>query len=260
MTKAKQIQRAAVYTVPGSNATRAARLMLEHKGVAYKLITLPNVLCGPLLRAMGFPGLTTPAIKLDGKKLQGSRAIARALDAMIPSPALFPTDPELRARVEAAERWGEEVLQAVPRRVTFSTAVRKGARADYTSFFEGWVLGLPPRLAMAVGGPLLALTARRNRAFNDVVRADLEALPKLLDHVDALLSDGTIGGERLNAADFQIAASVRLLMCLEDLRPCIERHPAARFAQRVAPSFPGHVRAVLPPEWLAPLRESPTLR
>jgi len=32
---------------------------------------------------------------------------------------------------------------------------------------------------------------------------------------------------------------------------------ATVYTVRVAPHFPGHVRAVLPPEWLAPLRQSP---
>jgi hypothetical protein len=30
---------------------------------------------------------------------------------------LFPLDPEQRARVEEAERWGDQVLQPVPRRL-----------------------------------------------------------------------------------------------------------------------------------------------
>jgi hypothetical protein len=49
---------------------------------------------------------------------------------------------------------------------------------------------------------------------------------------------------------------VRLLLCFEDIRPFIEGRPAERLARRVAPDYPGHVRAALPAEWLAPLRSA----
>ena len=45
----------------------------------------------------------------------------------------------------------------------------------------------------------------------------LEALPAQLDRVDALLAEGVIGGERPNAADFQVAPSVRLMQCFDQL-------------------------------------------
>jgi hypothetical protein len=41
------------------------------------------------------------------------------------------------------------------------------------------------------------------------VRADLAALPELLDHVDALIERGVIGGEALGAAEYpQIPAAL----------------------------------------------------
>ena len=49
------------------------------------------------------------------------------------------------------------------------------------------------------------------------MRADIDRLPELLDRVDALIADGTIGGAEPNAADFQILASVRVLLEFEDL-------------------------------------------
>jgi glutathione S-transferase len=242
--------RATLYGIPGSHPTRAGRLMLERKGIEYKLVQVPNVLCRPLLRAMGFPGPTVPAIKLDGRKLQTTRAISRALDEIEPDPPLFPADPELRSRVEEAERWGDEVLQPVPRRIAYATPVRKHARSDLVSFFEGPLMGLPPKVAVATAAPLMAAGSRVNRASDDAVKADLAALPSLLDRVDGLIADGTIDGDEPNAADFQIAPSVRLLMCFEDLRPLIDGRPAAEHARRIAPNVPGHVRRVLPPDWL----------
>ena len=242
--------RATVYGIPGSHPVRACRLMLDRKGIEHKLVQVPNVVCRPLLRAMGFPAGTVPAMKLDGRRLQTTLAISRALDEIRPDPPLFPADPELRERVEGVERWGDEVLQPAVRRIAYATPFRKEARADFAGFFEGPLLGLPPRLAVATAAPLLAAGARVNSASDETVRADLAALPEYIGRVAALIAGGTIGGEEPNAADFQIAPSIRLLMCFDDLRPVIEGTPAGEHAMRVCPEFPGHVRAVLPKDWL----------
>ena len=76
-------------------------------------------------------------------------------------------------------------------------------------------------------------------------------LPELLDRADALIEAGTIGGERPNAADLQIGASVALLLKLEDLRPAIDGRPCADHARRLFPRYPGAIPAgALPAEWL----------
>ena len=67
-----------------------------------------------------------------------------------------------------------------------------------------------------------------------------------------------LGGEQPNAADLQIATSLRLLMTLEDLRPAIEGRPAGELAMRVVPDFPGNAPPILPPAWLEPLRAPAT--
>src|SRR5687768_17663878 len=91
--------------------------MLEHKGIKHKVVNLVPGTHAAVLRSLGFRRGTVPALKLDGRRVQGTRAIARALDEAQPDPALFPTDPQQRIRVEEAERWGDEVLQPVPRRL-----------------------------------------------------------------------------------------------------------------------------------------------
>lgn len=245
--------KAKVYGIPGSSPVKTGLLMLEHKGIDWSRTDLPPAVSRALVRAMGFPGTRVPALKLDGRRVQGTRALSRALEELRPDPPLFPADPELQAKVEDAERWGDEVLQEIPRRLAFSSPMRRN-RSDFESFFEGRLLGMSPRMAIAIGAPLLAANARLNGAGDDVVRADLAALPAALDRVDALIEDGVIGGAARNAADFQIAPNVRLLLCFEDIRPAVEGRPAERHAREVAPNYPGHVRAALPAEWLAPLR------
>ena len=86
------------------------------------------------------------------------------------------------------------------------------------------------------------------------MKADLEALPAALDRIDALIADGTLGGEQPNAADYQIATSLRLMLCSEDMRRATEGRPAAALADRLVPRFAGKVDPAFPEEWLAPLR------
>lgn len=109
-------------------------------------------------------------------------------------------------------------------------------------------------MAVALAAPLLRASARLHTATDDAVRADLAALTDTLGHVDALIADGVIGRPQRNAADFQIATSLRLLMCFDDLRPLMEGRPAARLAREVVPSYPGGVRPALPEDGLALLR------
>lgn len=238
-----------LYVIPGSHPSLAASLMLERKGVPFKRV---DMIPGPIkqlqIRAMGFPNDTVPALKLDGEKLQGSREISRELDRRFPELPLFPTDAKDRSAVEEAERWGDEELQAVPRRITW-WAIRRNSRAA-GSFLAGARIGLPIPVAVRTVGPIAWASAKLNKADDANVRADLAGLPALLDRIDGLIEEGVIGGEEPNAADYQIAPSVRLLLCLEDLRPLLEGRPAAKLARRLVPDFPGDVPRVLPPEWL----------
>ena len=79
------------------------------------------------------------------------------------------------------------------------------------------------------------------------------ALPGQLDRADGWIAEGVVGGEQPNAAHFQVATCVRLLLALDDLRPRIETRPVATLARRLAPDYPGRFREVFPPAWLAPL-------
>src|SRR5436305_9865630 len=108
-----------------SHPSQAARRMLQLKGVEFELVNVQPLNQRVHMRLAGFSGGTVPAMKIDGQRVQGSRQIARVADELWPEPPLFPADPELRARVEEAERWGEERLQPIPRRL-----VRYGAAND----------------------------------------------------------------------------------------------------------------------------------
>ena len=246
-----------LYSIPGSHPAAAVRAMLEHKGIPYRRVDLPPVVSRLLMRALGFPGNRVPAINVDGRKVQGSRDISRELDVIKPDPPLFPADPEKRAAVEEAERWGDEELQQLPR--TISWWALKRHKSDQTSFLEGAGpmarLGMPPRMAAATSAPILAIAIRMNDSTDETVRQTLASIGPALDHIDGLIEQGVLGGEQPNAADFQIGASIALLMTFEDIRERIESRPAAGLARRLFSWYPGKVQPSFPPEWLEPLRQ-----
>ena len=243
--------KARLFTIPASHPGWTARLMLERKGIAYSRIDLVAVLSRPILRAAGFPGVTVPALRIDGRRVQGSRAIARELDRLVPEPPLYPADAAAREKVEEAEAWGDEVLQDVARRLAWNRLSKDSG--PIRSYLEGAKLGLPVAVAAKTAPPIAKLSARLNDADDAHAIADIAALPGLIDRVDGYVADGVIGGDPPNAADLQIAPSIALLMTMADLRPFIADRPAGDLALRLVPDFPGHTPASFPPAWLQPL-------
>jgi len=238
---------ARLYVLSLSHPSWAARLMLERKGIEHRVTTLVPGMHPPVLRAAGFARGTVPALKLDGRRIQGSLDIAHALEEYRPEPLLYPADRDRRHAVEQAERWGEAVLQPVPRRIirratVRSPAMRRFIAADSRIPFPG-VVG--PGLV-----PVAHVFARRVGASEDRAWADVSELPTLLHRVDEIIAEGAIGGAEPNAADFQIGTTLRALLAFPELRPVIEGRPAEALARRILPGFPDFP-ASFPPEWLA---------
>jgi glutathione S-transferase len=228
--------RARLYVMPISNAAAAGEGMVGHKRIPHRVVRLMPGLHPLLLRFAGFEGFTVPALELDGSKVQGSRRIARFLDEVSAERPLFPADPELRARVEEAERWGDQALQPVPRRMFRHLLL---TNEDARHWMGTEIMHLPaPRVLAVLFMPVIRQLARKSRADEAGVREDIARLPQLLDHVDALIADGTIGAAEPNAADFQILASVSVLRAFADLGHEVRGRPCEAAAQRVYPDWP----------------------
>ncbi len=242
-----------LYGLPGSHPVRAVRLMLDHKGIEYRnvdLLPLMSRLVVP--HVLRFPGDRVPAIKIDGRRVQGTDSIARELDRVAPDPPLFPADPGLRSRVEEAERWADGFQQA-PRTIIWWAFAHAPAAAQ-TSFLATARLGAPAQVLARTSAPLVHAARRANNSYDPEVQRRLAQLPAELDHIDALIREGVLGGENLYVADFDIGASLRLLASMEDLAPAIDARPCGRLATRVQPDPPGHIGPVFPAAWLEPLR------
>jgi glutathione S-transferase len=237
-----------LYVLTGSHPCVAVETAMKLKGIDFKrvaLLPLAQVIVGPLR----YGGATVPGMRIDGERLLGSRRIMRRLDELAPEPPLLPPpgDP-LYARVLEAERWGDEVLQSVPRRILDVTFVRRPSVME--SYADEDELLLPVSLLRPTLPMTARLMAKKNHATEESARADLAALPRQLERIDGWIADGLLGGETPNAADLQIGSSLQLLMTIGDVRPLIEGHPAAELTRYLPPGRGEVPAGVLPAEWL----------
>ena len=83
--------------------TRIVRLVLEEKGLPYRLVEID--IFGPDIPATyreRHPFLRIPAFEMDGFRLHETGAITRYIDEIAPDPPLRPRDPRERARMNQA--------------------------------------------------------------------------------------------------------------------------------------------------------------
>ena len=237
-----------LYGIPASHPVFAAELMLAAKGVPYRRLDLPQVIHMPLMRALRFPAATVPALVIDGRRIQTTRAIARALEELRRDPPLLPADPERRARVEEIEAWCDGDFQQLDRRIIYWALLRHHEAVP--SYFEGARVLMPRALIKPLAPPVIRVAAKIQGSVDDAVRADLAALPGLLDRIDGWIAEGLLGGEEPNVADYQVASTLALLMTLDDLRPLISPRPAGELVRRHAAGYPGRMPPTFPKAWL----------
>jgi glutathione S-transferase len=234
------------YSLALSHPSQAARVMLELKGVEHELHDLLPGMHPLQLRAAGFRRGTVPALKIDGKRIQGSVQISHFLERLAPQPPLFPADPTRHA-VEEAEAWGERELQPIPRRIFRWGTVR----APELRRWVAQLSGIPaPGVAATLNAPVAHRFARLSGASDEAVRANLEALPGMLDRVDRWIAEGILGGTQTNAADCQIASTVRVLLAYSDLESVVAGRPCAELAVRLFPRYPEPIPLPLPASWI----------
>lgn len=177
---------------------------------------------------------TVPALQIDGIRAQTNRDIARLLDSLQPDPPLFPTEPARRAAVEEAERWGDEALQMLARRLGLAAAMH-GPDGLVNRADDGRLGPLLWRhTSVRLGGASMfgrfgfAVTAPAEQQM-------LRELPPMLDQVDAWIESGVLNGKSLNAGDFMIAPSLALLSYRPDVRTELARRPLIALLDRLLP-------------------------
>ena len=225
---------ARLFGVHGSAPSYSAELMLRAKAIPYRRV---NVLAGlhrVTLRARGFPGGTVPAVKLGRRAVQTNRAIARALDETSPDPPLFPDDAGERRLVEEAERFGDEVLQDMTRRIVLWHAVRDPGcvRPDPR-------IGPLPIADFGIGrGPAARVAFAMYSISPRQIATDLRDLPPALDTLDGYVADGVLGSPQPTAADFQIAPLIAALLGIDGVGGEVSGRRCAALVERVLPPVP----------------------
>jgi glutathione S-transferase len=166
--------------------------------------------------------------------VQGSRAIAAELDRRFPeAPRLFPADAGARRLVEQAERSGEE-LQNAARRIAYFH-LRRGPDILAGQLRPGREATLSARLAARA---LIAVASRATGASDERALADLDELPERLAEIEGWLRASLLGEGEKNAADFQIAPSLRVLLLFPKAAAMIEPGSLADYARTVVPEYP----------------------
>lgn len=230
-----------LYVVHGSHPCAAVEKALALKGLSYDITEWPPPLHA-LFQQVLFGHRTVPALRDGDEKVVGSRAILRRLEEMVPEPALYPADPELRARVEDAERWGDERFQQVGRDLVWAGLCHDpGALVGYSEHSR-----IPlPDVAVRLSAPVLARGARAaNRTGDEKARWRLRELPAQLDRIDAWVTDGTLGDAELpTAAGLQILSTVRLLTTIGDASGALAGRPSLDLARQLWPEWDGALPA-----------------
>ena len=237
--------KATLWQIPGSHPCEAVEKALDMKGFEVKKVNLLPVMHKPVQRVM-FGQATVPGVVFEGERVVGSRRIMKRLDELVPSePRLFPLDPESHAKVEAAEQWGDDVLQAAVRRTLWAVA-ENDPKTVLSALADPETLPLPLPVAMASAKQMVWAEKKIHGITPESINADLSSFKGMLDQVDTFIAEGTIGGEHPNAADLQILSSIKLIGAFEDFKPVLEGRPSVPLAENLFPGELGPVPAVLP--------------
>jgi glutathione S-transferase len=150
-----------LYVIASSHPCATVVAALRLKGIGFRVVELPPEL-HRVHQRLRFGRPRVPSIVLDGQKLIGSRAIVHRLDELVPDPPLLSADPARRAAVEDAERWGDEVLQDVARRIGIAAHLRRPDALP--SYVEDSRFGRPAWLVRLAGPLAMRSAARFHRA------------------------------------------------------------------------------------------------
>jgi glutathione S-transferase len=230
-----------LHVLPPSHPCMTATAALRLKGLEYERVEFAP---GPHVEQMraiyGEERHTVPGMLVDGEPVHGSRAILARLEELVPEPELYPSD-----AVSEAERWGDEELQDLGRRLPWG-ALHFRPEAMGTFGGVGPLDGAGTDFAIG----MVRGTWKYHGISAARLQEDLAGLPQKLAHVETLAADGVIGGAQPNAADLQIGATLRVLLTLGDLRPLLTGSAGERIALKCFPEYHGEVPAgAFPAGW-----------
>jgi glutathione S-transferase len=231
-----------LHVLPPSHPCMTVTAALRLKGLEHERVELaPGAHVETMQAIYGEGKHTVPGLLVDGAPVHGSRAILARLEQLVPEPVLYPSD-----EVREAERWGDEELQDLGRRLPWG-ALYFRPEAMGTFGAAGPLDG--PGTDFAIG--FIRTSWEYHRVTAARLQEDLAGLPALLAYVEQLAAGGVIGGDQPNAADLQIGATLRVLLTISDLLPLLRGGAGERIARSFFPEYPGEVPAgAFPAGWV----------
>jgi glutathione S-transferase len=219
-----------------------ASMALDLKGLEYERVEfVPGQQAEPMQEIYGEGNHTVPGMLVDGEPVHGSRAILERLETLVAEPVLYPSE-----EVREAERWGDEELQDLGRRMPWGALY---FRPEAMGTFAGGEPLDGPGTDFAIR--FVHGTWKYHKITAERLHEDLAGLPAKLAHVERLAAAGVIGGGQPNAADLQIGATLRILLNVGDLRPLLAGSAGERIARDLFAEYPGDIPAgAFPAGWV----------
>ncbi len=227
-----------------SHPCLAVSAALERYGLEHETVDLRSgTHADEIEKIYGEGRRTVPAMLVDDEPVHGTCAVFERIDELADGADLYPA--EVADAVREAERGVAEDLQSAGRHLIFGAL---HFRPEAMGRFAGGEMLDPAGTDFAIR--LVRGAWRYIGITAELVAADLERLPGLLDRADALVAEGVIGGEQPTAADFQIVSSLRLLLQIGDLQPLLEGRPSTGLVEKWFDAPPGDIPAgAFPAGW-----------
>lgn len=184
---------------------------------------------------------TVPGMLIGDEAVHGSTEILWRLDDLFPEKPLYPAG--LAEAVREAELWADGDLQDLGRRLPWSAL---HFRPEAMGTFAGAGQLDPAGTDFAIS--FIRSSWKHHNISAERLSQDLANLPAMIDRIEGYADQGVIDGADPTAADFQIGATVRILLTVGDLADLFRDSAAERVARRRFPDYAGLVPAGAFPE------------
>ena len=231
-----------LHVLPPSHPCLTAEAALKHKDLTYELVNLGmGKHQDEIEKIYGAGRRTVPGMTIGDQTVHGSTAILWTLEQLFPEHPLYPEGSA--EAVREAELWADGDFQDFGRRLPWSAL---HFRPEAMGTFGGAGQLDPAGTDFAI--KFVRSTWKYHGISAEQMSRDLEELPEMIDRIEGYADQGLIGGETPTAADFQIGATVRVLLTIGDLHPLFAGTAAERVALTHFPDYAGLVPAGAFPE------------
>jgi glutathione S-transferase len=231
-----------LHVLPPSQPCLTAEAALKYKELTYELVNLGmGKHQDEIERIYGEGRRTVPGMTVGNETVHGSTAILWKLEQLFPRHPIYPEG--LVEAVREAELWADGDFQDFGRRLPWSAL---HFRPEAMGTFGSAGALDPAGTDFAI--KFIRSTWKYHGISAEQISRDLAELPAMIDRIEDYADQGVIDRDQPTAADFQIGATARVLLTIEDLHPVFEGSAAERVARRYFPDYAGLVPAGAFPE------------